>query len=215
MLRNIPLSALHPDPRNPNVCHSETLDKIAKHIERTGLCPYLIVRPHPTNPDEYYIVDGHHRLLILKRQGRESVECQVWDIDEKEAALMLASLNRLRGTDDFHKRAELLQELSQNYSVKELELLVPESAAQIEDMLATLHLDMEALEDAFQKQTALEESTLPVPLAFVVSVEGAQVVEKALEQFKTPENDRGEALVAICKSLTKEACDEQKLTSNG
>lgn len=198
---HIELSRLHADPRNSNVCPPDVLDKIERNIQRSGQCPPLIVRPYPEKADEYILIDGHHRLQILKKLGWSAVECQIWPIDEKEAALALATLNRLRGADDVFLRATLLQELSSSFSIEDLALLVPESSDQIQDLLALHTLDMDALEEACRKQTALEKEILPVPLTFMLNAKEAHLVEDALALFLNPETGRSAALVAVCRQV--------------
>ena len=193
------LKQLHADPRNSNVCPPDVLEKIERNIQRSGQCPPLIVRPHPQKADEYVLIDGHHRLKILQALQWESVECQVWSIDEKEAALALVTLNRLRGVDDVFLRSALLQELSSHFSLDDLALWVPESSAQIQDLLDLLTLDKEALEEVCRKQTELEKETLPVPLTFMLNAEDARLVEDALALFLTPETGKSDALVAVCR----------------
>jgi ParB/RepB/Spo0J family partition protein len=199
MFKNIPLHHLHPDPRNANVCDTETMDTIARLIQRTGLCPHPIVRPHPTESGQYMIVDGHHRWQILQKLGWTSVDCQVWEMDEQEAALALATLNRVQGTDDLYRRAQLVEELTHIFSVEELATLLPESEREIQDLLALLHLDLEAAEALCRREMEEEEALLPVPLGFMVSKAGALVIEQALAPYVLTAKDRGEALVALCQ----------------
>lgn len=198
----IELSRLHADPRNSNVCTPDVLEKIERNIQRSGQCPSLIVRPHPEKPDEYILIDGHHRYRILQNLGWTSVECQVWSVDEKEAALLLATLNRLRGTDNFHKRAELLQELTTTFSFEDLSHLVPESSKQIEDMMALLSLNLETAQEAFQRQIDAEAAILPVPLTFMVRADEVDLIDQALAL--TGSQDRGAALAALCRKALEE-----------
>src|SRR5690348_8803444 len=104
----IALNLLHADPRNPNVCSKESLEKLKRNIQRTGLCPSLIVRPHPDLDGTYILIDGHHRKLVLEALEWIEAPCQVWDVSEPEAQIALATLNRLHGTDNPKKRAELI-----------------------------------------------------------------------------------------------------------
>ena len=69
----MPMIALHqlqPDVRNANVCPSAIMDKIKGHIAQSGFCPALLVRPHPQQPGQYVIVDGHHRKLGRRGTAR-------------------------------------------------------------------------------------------------------------------------------------------------
>jgi ParB-like chromosome segregation protein Spo0J len=134
----ISLEQLMADPRNANVCTPDVLEKLTRHIERTSLCPSLLVRPHPKKKNCYAIVDGHHRKLAVEALGWTEVECQVKDITETEAGLLLLTLNRLRGTDIPRKRAELMESLLPQFDLEALSLMLPESTAEIEGLLAVM-----------------------------------------------------------------------------
>lgn len=198
-MTQLPLSRLDDDPRNPNVCLPETLAKLQANIQRTGLCPPLIVRPHPKTKHRYILIDGHHRKQVLVALGWTEAPCQVWNVDDKEAQLALATLNRLRGTDVPVKRAELLVSLTHTLSVDELAALIPESAGQIQDMVRWLQQDSAALEDALKAEIAAETAALPIPYGFLIDAADQPVVEEALVTFAT-EHDRGKTFVAICRA---------------
>ena len=143
--QHIPLEKLRPHPANSNVMPEALVDKLANHIQRTGRYPPLIVRPyHATNntpaeasphTDVYQILDGHHRALALKEIGKSSAQCVIWQADDHEAMLLLATLNRLQGQDDPRKRAKLLDALASRHDLKELTNLLPERVEQIKKYL--------------------------------------------------------------------------------
>lgn len=199
----ITLERLYDDPRNANVCTPETLDKIRLNIERTGLCPPLIVRPHSEQADAYMIIDGHHRKRVLESLGWKAVECQIWDLPETEVLIALATLNQLRGTDNIRLRAELIQSLAENIAVEDLATLLPETACEIQDMLKLLEYDFEMLEKNLKAQMEKEESQLPVVFSFLVPAQDAMLVNEVLESFKARSSkkqaDRGLALVEMCR----------------
>lgn len=138
---DIPLEQLRPHPHNSNVMPEAMLAKLARHIERTNRYPPLIVRPMP--PEEfpgaqlYQLLDGHHRAAALRRLGHAAARCDVWEVDDREALLLLATLNRLEGGDDPRKRSILLQALrTDGDALAALSRLLPESAAQLEKLAA-------------------------------------------------------------------------------
>lgn len=195
----IPVNRLHADPRNANVCSATTLDKLRRNIERSGLYPTLIVRPHPSKKGHFMILDGHHRKGILESLGHLEVDCQVWSVDESGAQLALATLNRLHGEDDPRKRAELVHTLSQSFTLPDLSALIPESEQGIADLLALLSLDWEATEAKVAQQIELEQETLPIPFACMVAKADYPDVEKALAAMHG--HDQGAKLVALCRYL--------------
>ena len=130
--RVLPIDRLDPHPLNSNVMPKALLDKLVSAIERTGLYPPIIVRPIG---ERYQILDGHHRVQVLKHLGHTQANAVVWPVDEEQALVMLASLNRMRGEDDPRKRAALLGKLSQSMGVGELVKRLPEDTARVKKML--------------------------------------------------------------------------------
>lgn len=209
----IALSKLHNDPRNANVCGPEVLDKLRRHIDHSGLCPTLLVRPHPQQKGHYIIVDGHHRKMVVEALGWTKVDCQVKSLTEEEAGMLLLTLNRLRGTDSPRKRAELIESLLDNFSVEDLSALLPENTGEIEGLLALLKQDEQALEEALKAQIDAEQQTLPVPFGFMIPAEDAGLVRQTLAFYQSRlKSDPAAALVAICRdalSLHNEVKDVQ------
>jgi ParB/RepB/Spo0J family partition protein len=200
----LPLAHFESDPRNANVCDRDTLEKLQRNIARTGLCPPLIVRPHPNKPERYILIDGHHRKIVLERLGWESAPCQIWPVSDQEARIALATLNRLRGTDDIRKRASLIDSLIREIPAIDLSHLLPESETEIADLLFILKLDDAALKTALEAQRQAELEALPVPLTFLVSPENARLIEDALEPYLAIDSqaerkmNRGQALATLC-----------------
>ncbi len=206
---SIQLQLLHDDPRNANVCNEETLEKIRRNIERSGLYPSLIIRPRPKKKGHYLILDGHHRKIVLEKLGYEAVNCEIWDTDEQGAQLALATLNRLRGEDEPRKRAQLIQSLMQSIPVSNLTAYIPESEKQVSDLLALLKLDWEETQAQIKKQIEQEQALLPQPFTCMIASVDFPDVEKALLQQDG--KDKGEKLVALCRMvLNQENGDASK-----
>ena len=107
----IPIGDLVAHPLNSNVMPDDLRAKLKAHIKRTGRYPFLVIRPHPEEPGKYQVLDGHHRVEVLRTLGHTTVRCDVWNVDDREARLILATLNRLQGQDAPIKRAQLIHEL--------------------------------------------------------------------------------------------------------
>src|SRR5262245_64295059 len=67
--RMIPLDDLVAHPLNANVMPDDLRAKLKAHIRRTGRYPFLVVRPHPETDGKWQVLDGHHRLSILRELG--------------------------------------------------------------------------------------------------------------------------------------------------
>ncbi len=144
-IQTIELNRLHAHTANSNVMPEHLLAKLVDHIAGTGRYPPLIVRPIPVCEDDgsddaaadahYQILDGHHRVEALKRLGHKSAQCVVWQVDDQEALLLLATLNRLQGQDDPRRRAKLIAVLANHHDTKALAKLLPERSEQVKKLL--------------------------------------------------------------------------------
>src|SRR3990172_561986 len=167
--RQIPLDQLRPHPLNSNVMPEDLRQKLKAHIHRTGRYPFLVVRPHPDEPGTYQVLDGHHRVEILRELGHTEARCDVWEVDDREAKLLLATLNRLQGQDVPIRRAELIHELLGEMSADDLAGLLPESDKQIEELHALLEFPAEEIAALLDAEAEEAEKVLPRILSFVVT----------------------------------------------
>lgn len=131
----LPLDVLDPHPDNANRMPPELQAKLAAHIRITGEYPPLIVRSHPSAPDRFQILDGHHRAIVLRELGYDHARCEIWNADDDRAALLLLTLNRLHGEDDPKKRGGLLARLNARMDLKELTRLLPDTAKEIRALM--------------------------------------------------------------------------------
>ena len=190
--KSIPLSDLVPHPLNANVMPDEMREKLKAHIKRTGRYPYLIVRPHPDQPDKYQVLDGHHRIAVLQDLGHTDALCDIWDVDDREANVLLATLNRLEGQDVPIRRAQLIHELLGDMSLNDLAGLLPETDGQLEELHALLEFPADEVAALLEEQAEEEEKVLPRVLSFVVTPDQEQLIEQAVELASdgTPGRDR-------------------------
>ena len=190
--RMVPLDHLVPHPLNANSMSPELQDKLRAHIKRTGRYPFLVVRPHPDEPGRYQVLDGHHRVAVLRDLGHREARCDVWEVDDREAKLLLATLNRLQGQDIPIRRAELLHELLGEMSMDDLAGLLPETDKQLEDLHALLEFPAEEIASLLEEAAEEQEKVLPRVMSFVVTPDQEQVIEAAVEAASdgTPGRDR-------------------------
>lgn len=190
--RMIPLDQLIAHPLNANVMSEELREKLRAHIKRSGRYPFLVVRPHPKEPDRFEILDGHHRVGILRELGHTDARCDVWDVSDREAKLLLATLNRLEGQDQPVLRAQLIHELLGEMSLGDLAGLLPESDRQLEELHSLLEFPAEEIAALLEDQANEEEKVLPRVLSFVVTPEQEELIERAIEAASdgTPGRDR-------------------------
>lgn len=151
-LQEFALDCLRPHPQNSNVMPEALLKKLADHLDETDRYPPVIVRPFPESAEAdpsgagdstgrdaatraYQIIDGHHRVEALRRIGRASARCVVWDVDDAGALLLLATLNRLQGQDDPRKRAVLVGQLHEHLDLKALSARLPEDRDRLRKLM--------------------------------------------------------------------------------
>ncbi len=188
----VSLDDLVAHPLNSNVMPEEYQSKLKAHIKRTGHYPFLVVRPHPEEAGKYQVLDGHHRVAILRDLGHREARCDVWEVDGREAKLLLATLNRLQGQDQPIRRAQLLHELLGEMSVDDLAGLLPETDKQIEELHSLLEFPADEIAALLEEEAEQAEKVLPRVLTFVVTPDQEQLIEQAVELASdgTPGRDR-------------------------
>ena len=180
MSREIAIERLRPHPLNANVMPEALLGKLRRHIARTGRYEPLVVRPLRRGADgpDYQVLNGHHRLEALKALGHSAVLCEVWDVDDREALVLLATLNRLEGRDDPSRRAALVSRLAGaegEAALQKLARLLPENRSALQKALALARepLPMPVLPEA--------SPAVPRPMTFFLDGGQHDVVNRALK----------------------------------
>jgi ParB-like chromosome segregation protein Spo0J len=200
MVTDIEISRLLPHPENSNRMDAETLSKLRRHIEGTGRYEPLVVRPHPTEEHKFQVINGHHRLQVLKALGHVKARCVIWDVDDDQTRLYLATLNRLCGEDIPERRALLIGSLLESLGVDDLAGLLPESQDQIAELQRLARVDPDEL---VRRPPAEVASAPQVILEFFLGGDGAQQVNLALDVIahRHPETGgRSAALVHLARS---------------
>lgn len=162
----------HPD--NPNRMSKANFAKLVRNIKQTGRYEPLVVRPCPDKPDYFQIINGHHRWQALMQLGYKQVDAVVWDIDDQHTDILLATLNRLAGSDVLERKIALLARLNGNMQSRELAKLLPMNAKQIERLTN--------LKDSLRRVSRIKHQELSFanPLVFFVNDKQQKVIERAL-----------------------------------
>jgi len=171
ILQSVPLKSLLPHPDNPNRMSSETFKKLLRNIKRSGRYEPLVVRPARKKKGHYQLIDGHQRRRALEQLGYEKADVLVWDVDDEQADILLATLNRLRGSDVLAKKIALLKRLRTRADARELSRLLPQTAGQIKRLinLRPPNAPAKPSPDSFAN-----------PLVFFVDDAQMQTIKKAL-----------------------------------
>lgn len=184
MSRRIDGTQLHAHPDNSNVMPERLFDKLVRHIAASGKYPPLVVRPHD---GAYQMLDGHHWAEALRRLEHERAWCDVWDVDDEQALLLLATLNRLEGVDDPRRRAALLARLSEASNASRLAELLPERAERVRKLLKL----GEGLPTPRPPQ---RERDMPVPVQFFLLPQPKRRLDAVLRSLAS---SREEALMSM------------------
>jgi len=134
-IRSISIDKLIAHPDNPNRMSKANFAKLIRNIKRTGRYEPLIARPHPNHPQAYQIINGHHRWRALRELGYKNADAIIWDVDNEQADIFLATLNRLEGSDVLDKKLALLKRLNESAfggQTRKLAKLLPQTKKQIE-----------------------------------------------------------------------------------
>ncbi|MBW2087123.1 MAG: ParB N-terminal domain-containing protein [Deltaproteobacteria bacterium] len=197
MIQEIQIGLLVPHPENCNHMEAETREKVKRHIMRTGNYEPVTVRPHPDESGKFQVINGHHRLNVLRELDYERVNCTVWDIDDDQTRLYLATLNRLAGKDIPERRAVLLEKLLGSFDVPDLAELLPDSKKQLKEMSRLVEMELEKLKPF--DHLAEIKIDIPVMLSFMMTEPEAATVNEALDLVVSNEGDmnRSKALIGM------------------
>jgi len=201
-ISSIRLDKLVAHPDNPNRQSEVTFNKLVRNIERTGRYEPILVRPHPEKEGYFQLINGHHRWRALVKLGREAADCVVWDIDDEQTDILLATVNRLGGSDELGKKLNLLKRLNKRMESGELAKLLPQTAKQLERLTNLKMPSRPAGVKSFSN-----------PMIFFVSDVQQGMIEKALSSVKEPAEEktraakRAVALAYIAGEFLKQSKD--------
>ncbi len=175
-VQSIALDKLVAHPDNPNRMSKAKFAKLIRNIERTGRYEPLVVRPCPRKPDCFQIINGHHRWQALRELGYKTAEALVWDVNDQDTDILLATLNRLGGSDVLDKKLTLLKRLNKSAfdgRTAKLAKLLPQTSNQIKRLTEL------AISDC-RKAVENRKSQILNPLVFFLNDKQQVVVAKAL-----------------------------------
>jgi hypothetical protein len=199
--KTVPVEMLIENPNSPNRMSKSSFAKLVRNIERTGLYEPIIVRNRDRDRNsnsQYEIINGHYRLKALKQLGYKTVDICVWDVDDQRNDILLATLNRLSGSDILEKKLALLSHLSSQSDSKKLSELLPLTSGQIE-RYRDLNLP--------GKPAKHDRECFAEPLIFFVNKQQKEIIENAISKIqnsdkKSPERaSKTEAITQLAESF--------------
>lgn len=202
-IQEIPIVLLKEHPENSNFMNAELSQKLRRHIEQTGRYEPLTVRPYPDEEGKFQVINGHNRLRVLRALKYIAVSCVVWNLDDRQTKIYLATLNRLSGKDIPERRASLLENLLRSFEMKELTSLLPDNKKQIEQLEWLSHIEINSL---LGKNIVKEELNIPVILDFKLDESEAKELNLAVDLVINIEKEnlsRSKALVFLARFYLK------------
>ena len=189
-IQTIALDRLIGHPDNPNSMSRANFAKLVRNIERTGLYEPLVVRPCPEKPGCFQIINGYHRFLALAKLGYKTADAIVWDIDDEQTDILLATLNRLCGSDRLAKKLKLLNRLNKKIKPRELAKLLPQTAKQIERLT---NLKKTTPATSLLRSKTAGANCFANPVVFFVNDNQQETIEKALSLAEEPKAEMTKA----------------------
>lgn len=197
-IKTIPINRIKENNWNPNELDDEGFKVLVQNIKdkKVGYTQPIEVRE--IGKDEYEVVDGAHRLKACEEAGLSEIQCVISDYDDTQARLETIAKNKIRGTINLVKAANLISELNKDITLDEIAGRSFYSQQEIQDSLKLLEIPPD-FEMGLQDIARKEELEAPVTVQFVVTKEQAEIIEQAVELVCNKENTkRGRALELIC-----------------
>jgi ParB family transcriptional regulator, chromosome partitioning protein len=119
---------------NYKIDNSKMLEKLTQNIKKNGQIENIIVRE--IEDGNYEVVNGNHRLEALVNLGIDKVYCfNLGDISIEQAKRIAIETNETRFDADQFSLSEILKELVDTYNIEEIEITMPFTTGEIEDLL--------------------------------------------------------------------------------
>ncbi len=98
-IRRLPVEFIIASPNNPRRHFApEDLEDLTNSIREKGVMQPILVRPSPTEPDQYELVAGERRWRASQRAGLHEVPVIIREVDDREA-LELAIIENVQRAD--------------------------------------------------------------------------------------------------------------------
>lgn len=184
-IRNVAISSIVENSWNPNRVPDEMMRALEESIVEYGFVQPLVVRP---KGEAFEVIDGAHRLRALKKIGFREIECVIVDDTDEDAKMRTVLMDRLRGSFDHEKLAELVASLEAD------EESIRRSLAYSEEQFEEIK---SLLDSGGPEEFEVPEEELYELMDFYLPPGDADTVRAALRA--AGEKERAPALVKIAK----------------
>lgn len=210
---------------NPRRMTARQKAALKEGIEEIGMAEPIVVWRPEDKPDRFEVVNGHHRLEVLRESGEAEADVTMLDVSQDEARILAVSLN-LQGDFDVDALDRYVRDLVKDgvADLGDVSRLTAFTAAEVKAMseLGTDFLDA-AIGDgqythwskmndrpdpvqgapdpnAEQPQHVSLHGRLGIPFSVFLTPEQREIVLRAVNHAKTSSGAEGssEALARIC-----------------
>lgn len=189
-ISKITIDKLIAHPGHPNRMSKTNFTRLVRNIERTGRYEPIVVRPRD---DRFQVINGHNRCRALRELGHTTVDVVIWDIDDGQTDVFLATLNRLGGTDALEKKLALLSRLNERMEAHELARLLPHTAKQIRRLAEVRPDGIIRTQSTNSVRDRGAQPVLANPQVFFLNDAQQHIVEEALSLAKESRNEKTKA----------------------
>ena len=196
-IKTIPINQIKENNWNPNELDENGFKALVQNIKdnRVGYTQPIELRE--IAQDQYEVIDGAHRLKACKEAGLTEIQCVISGYDDTQAKLETIAKNKIRGTINLVKAANLISELNKDITLEEIAGRSFYSQQEIQDSLKLLEIPPD-FEMGLKEIAEKEELEAPVTVQFVTK-EQAEIIEGAVGLVCSREKTkRGRALELIC-----------------
>ena len=124
--------------------NQELAEKLANNIKRNGQIENITVRELDTG--FYEVVNGNHRLDVLKELGFETIySFNLGDISEAQAKRIAVETNETKFSSNTESLSALVKELSIEFG--DIDLTMPFSEEEMNEMLAEVDMEYSGVND--------------------------------------------------------------------
>lgn len=182
--RLVPLSALRPNPWNPNKMDAATFEREKASIATFGFIDPVTARQ--VDVGEYEIIDGEHRWVAADQLGLKEIPVIILDVSVDEAKELTIILNEVRGTADEERLSALVKDLGERRDRVRMESLLYDRA-RLDQLLERQRIDWDELERQQARPVERKREEPWVERVYRLPRSSASVIDDAIERVKTEE----------------------------
>ncbi len=117
----------------------------------------------------------------------------VWEVDDEQTDMLLATLNRLGGSNVLEKKLSLLSRLNERTNARDLAKLLPHTARQIERLVQVHSGAVDCTQSMSSGRDKAARSVFASPHVFFLSDAQQQIVEAALSLARGGRSEKTKA----------------------